>query len=110
MSFDPGLAGYNHSQTERFFEKLMERARSTPGVVSATLAETIPLDSQILAWIVPEGRPLPPGKETAAVLENRVDEYYFDTLAVPILRGRAILSTDTAASPRVAIVNQTLAA
>jgi hypothetical protein len=110
MTFDPGLAGYSDGESDRFFERLLDRARATPGVLSATVAQTIPLDSQTTIAIVPEGRPLPPGKENATVWANRVDESYFDTLGVSIARGRAFLKTDTTASPRVAILNQTLVA
>jgi predicted permease len=109
MTFDPGLAGYSDAETERFFEKLLDRSRSTPGVLSATVTQAIPLDPQAVVSMVGEGRPLPPDKENVVVWANRVDESYFDTLGVPILRGRAFLRTDTASSPRVAIVNQTLA-
>jgi predicted permease len=109
MSFDPGLAGYTDTQMERFYAQLLDRARATPGVVSATLSYTVPLDSSAVVTIVPEGHPLPPGKENVTVWVNRVDEFYFETLGVPILRGRALTETDTASSPRVAVVNQTLA-
>jgi len=109
MTFDPGLAGYSDADSERFFEKLLDRARATPSVLSATAAQSIPLDPQAVIAIVPEGRPLPSAKENAVVWVNRVDESYFETLGVPILRGRPFLEADTAGSPRVAIVNQTLA-
>jgi macrolide transport system ATP-binding/permease protein len=109
MSFDPGLAGYTDAETERFYAQLLDRARATPGVVSATLSYTLPLGTNAVVSIVPEGHPLPPGKENVTVFVNRVDEFYFETLGVPILRGRALTETDTASSPRVAVVNQTLA-
>ena len=40
---------------------------------------------------------------------NIVDEYFFDTLRVPLLRGRGILESDTASSPSVVVVNEALA-
>ncbi|HEY7339120.1 MAG TPA: ABC transporter permease [Bryobacteraceae bacterium] len=109
MSFDPGLAGYSDAQSQRFYEKLFDTARTVPGVLSASLAQTIPLDNQALTGVVPEGHPLPPGQENIMVWVNRVDERYFDTLGIAMLRGRAFLETDTASSPRVAVVNQTFA-
>ena len=40
---------------------------------------------------------------------DTVDEGYFETMGVPILRGRGILASDTADAPRVAVVNEQFA-
>jgi len=40
---------------------------------------------------------------------DTVDEGYFETMAIPILRGRGFLASDTANAPRVAVVNEQLA-
>lgn len=111
MTFDPGLVHYSEEQTQRFFQQLVERTRLAPGVRSATLAETVPLDSTTVRGtsILPEGFQFPRGTESTNVLENTVDENYFDTLAVPILRGRVFRTTDKADTPLVAVVNETLA-
>ena len=111
MTFDPGLVHYSEEQTQRFFQQLVERTRLAPGVRSATLAETVPMDSTTVRGtsILPEGFQFPRGTESTNVLENTVDENYFDTLAVPILRGRAFRATDKADTPLVAVVNETLA-
>jgi predicted permease len=111
MTFDPGLVHYSEKQTQQFYQQLVERTRLVPGVKSAALAETVPMDSTTVrgAAIVPEGFQFPPGTESANVLENTVNESYFDTLAVPILRGRAFRPTDEADAPLVAVVNETLA-
>jgi hypothetical protein len=53
---------------------------------------------------------LPKGIDSVGVLNSRVDDHYFDTMAIPILEGRAFRATDDAGAPRVAIVNETLAA
>ena len=111
MTFDPGLVHYSEEQTQRFFQQLVERTRLVPRVRSATLAETVPMDSTTVRGtsILPEGFQFPRGTESANVLENTVDESYFDTLAVPIVRGRAFRTTDKANTPLVAVVNETLA-
>jgi hypothetical protein len=58
---------------------------------------------------VPEGYQLPRGEDAVLFLVNHVDEGYFSTMEIPILKGRAFLPTDTADAPRVAIVNEMLA-
>ncbi len=47
--------------------------------------------------------------DDATVLFNRVSARYFETLGAPIAAGRDFNSHDTPASPRVAIINQSLA-
>src|SRR6185295_780958 len=47
--------------------------------------------------------------DSATVARSIVDEDYFDTIGLPILRGRAFRATDAAAAPKVAIVNEIIA-
>jgi putative ABC transport system permease protein len=109
-SFDPTVLRYSDEKTERFYRDLVERARGLPGVRSAALTFGIPLgnEQQVLSFI-PEGHVLPEGKSTLSSFGNIAGEGYFDTLKVPLARGRAFASTDTKDSPRVAIVNEHLA-
>jgi predicted permease len=111
MTFDPGLVNYSEEQTQQFYQQVVEHTRLAPGVKSAALAETVPMDSTTVhgAAIVPEGFQFTRGTESTNVLENTVSESYFDTLAVAILRGRAFRPTDKADAPLVAVVNETLA-
>src|SRR6516165_4313755 len=67
----------------------MGRARAVPGVKSAALASTAPMSVENdAAEIVPEGFQFPAGKDNVTVFANRVDENYFDTMAVPLVRGQ----------------------
>jgi putative ABC transport system permease protein len=110
MSFDPSLVHYGDTQTEQFYKNVAERARTVPGVKSAALASTVPMSVEgDAAAIVPEGFQFPAGKENVTVFANRVDENYFDTMAVPLVRGRGFHETDTANAPRVAVVNEQFA-
>jgi predicted permease len=52
---------------------------------------------------------MPRDRENVTSLMDTVDEGYFETMGVPIVRGRGFLATDTAAAPRVAVVNEQLA-
>ena len=66
-------------------------------------------DSIVTVTIAPEGFQFPPGKENATTLASRVDEYYFDTMGIPLAAGRNFTRRDDESAPRVAIVNQQLA-
>ena len=109
VGLDPGLTRYSPAQAQQFFEQVAERARLVPGVKSAALISPMPMDGLSPVTIVPEGFEFPPGKENATPLSATVDEHYFDTMELPILNGRGFLATDTAETPRVAIVNELLA-
>jgi hypothetical protein len=42
-------------------------------------------------------------------MSARIDEGYLDTMAIPLVRGRGIQSSDTATAPRVVVINQAMA-
>lgn len=111
-TFEPGFARYDEARTERFYELLKDRARALAGVTSVGMTSVMPLnqDYRERRRVVPEGYELQDGMEYLTVFAARIDEGYLDTMAIPIVSGRGILETDTDESPRVALVNQTLAA
>jgi macrolide transport system ATP-binding/permease protein len=107
-SFDPRLIQYNAAQTQQFYKLLAERMRETPGVQSEALTQNIPLgvdDFDGVAF-VPDGFEMPPDRANFNSAMDTIDEGYFETMGIPILRGRAFLPSDTADAPRVAIVNE----
>jgi len=110
MSFDPKLVRYSDQQVQQFYKQLADRARSSLGVKSVALTQVIPLaPNQQVENIVPEGFQLPKDRTSAAVFADSVDVGFFETMAVPILRGRSFLESDTAGAPLVAVVNEALA-
>ncbi len=109
--FDPRLVQYDGARTQRFYDQLTERARGLPGVRSAGLTQNPPLglnDFDALAF-VPDGFQMPRDREAFTSAMDTVDEGYFETMGVPILRGRGFLASDTEDAPRVAVVNAQLA-
>ena len=112
-SFDPRLMQYNATQTKQFYKLLTERMREAPGVRSETLALNVPLglseeDTDEVAF-VPEGFQMPRDRENFTAEMDTVDEGYFKTMGIPILRGRGFLASDRAEAPRVVVVNEQLA-
>jgi predicted permease len=110
-SFDPRLVQYNAAQAQQFYKVLAERVRSTSGVLSAGFTQNIPLGQDGLDGVafVPEGFQMPRERENFSSTMDTVDEGYFETMGIPILRGRGFLGSDTAQAPRVAIVNEQFA-
>jgi len=106
--FDPRLIQYNATQTQQFYKLLTERVRETPGVQSEALMQNIPLgvDDFDGLTFVPDGFQMPPDRTNFNSTMDTIDEGYFETMGIAILRGRAFLPSDTADSPRVAVVNE----
>jgi len=111
LSFDPTLLRYNENQTQQFYRQVVERAATVPGVKSAALASGVPMDGSNLGSmsILPEGFQIPKGQEIPSIFGSTVDEHYFDTMDLSVARGRGFRASDTASSPRVAVVNEQLA-
>ena len=110
-TFDPRLVQHNPAQTQQFYKLLTERLRDTPGVESVALTQNIPLGADHFDGVafVPDGMELPRDRENFSCTMDTVDEGYFNTFAIPILRGRGFLESDTAETPRVAVVNEQFA-
>ena len=108
VRFDPRLVQYDAAKTQRFYELLAERVRQAPGVVSAGFTQNPPRglgDFDRVAF-VPEAFQLPRDRRSLTSTMDTVDEGFFETMGVPILRGRGFRASDTAAAPRVAVVNE----
>jgi predicted permease len=111
MSVDTGLVRYTEAQSAQFFKEVGDRARELPGVVSVAMATSIPMatDGAGFETMVPEGFRFSPGKDNVTVLASRVDEHYFRTMRLTLLRGRDFRVEDAADAPKVAIVNEEFA-
>jgi macrolide transport system ATP-binding/permease protein len=111
VRFDPRLVQYNAAQTQRFYKLLADRVREAPGVQSAALTENPPLSLSNFDAVafVPDGFHMPRDRENFTSTLDIVDEGFFETMGIPIMRGRGFLASDTADMPRVAVVNEQFA-
>ena len=106
LGVDLGLIGYDDARSKQLYDRAIERVRAIPGVQSAGRAYRQPL-----AINYSRNRVFLPGlhvtaEDAVAVSATWVDDKYFETLNVPIVRGRTFDSTDTASAPKRAIVNE----
>jgi predicted permease len=110
VTLDPGESGYDHDQTVALYREIVAESKNLPGVRSVSVASNVPMGNfPGKALVTIEGRTLAPGQAPPAVQFNSVDSSYFKTMEVTLLRGRELSETDTATSPMVAVVNQTMA-
>ncbi|HEX9944661.1 MAG TPA: ABC transporter permease [Thermoanaerobaculia bacterium] len=101
--------GQLKGSTPRLFRPALEKIRAIPGVRSAALISMLPIQN---AWMngrfVIEGRPDPqPGQEPVAELRI-ASPGLFQSLGIPILKGRDFTESDGEAGPPAAIVNEAL--
>jgi len=109
MAFDLGALHYEEGRAQQFFRAAVERAQATPGVASATVASNFPLGGTIARTVFPEGQDETTGYRGTLTQLDDVTPTYFDTLHIPLLRGRAFDDGDRQATARVAVINEAMA-
>jgi putative ABC transport system permease protein len=109
VTINPLLRGYSNEQASRYHEQLLQRVAILPGVKSATVAGRVPFLSYSSWDLSIDGYTAPDGEKFLDIATNEVDPQYFATMQIPLLYGREFNSNDTAKSPGVAVVNETLA-
>src|SRR6266542_3692312 len=108
----PALQSARYAQAQQvnaFYDQLIERVKTLPGVRAAAVSNSLPPDEQ--PWsddFTIEGRPVDP-RETPIANDIRVSPEYFQTLGARLLRGRTFNSTDSGNAPQVMVINDTLA-
>jgi predicted permease len=109
FSADPSLSGYSRERSLEFSAEIERRMARLPGVESVAGAALVPFGGPYWGNGVKA-----PGTRAASdkyvdVQENAVSPNYFRTLGIRFQAGRDFTAGDTANSPKVAIVNRTLA-
>jgi predicted permease len=109
-SIDLLPAGYDAGRGTALFRDLLARTREIPGVDAATLGQRVPLNlggGSDFGVGVDGYTPAP--HEEMTVFYNRVGSDYLRTLGIGLIGGRDFSERDTPDSPRVAIINETMA-
>ncbi len=115
LTFDLSLPASRYgekAEVRRFSRAVVARLEAVPGVTAAGAVTGLPFRQQNdigLGFLI-EGRPAPPPNQEPAAKTAIVMPGYFETLGIPLLRGRAIRPTDDEAAPPVVVINQTMAA
>jgi putative ABC transport system permease protein len=117
-SVDLDVLGYDAARGAAFYGNLLEQVRALPGVAAASLGLAIPPEEYFGRRAV-----FHPGEEPPLhAFQNSEFDYglwvdddliapgFFQTLGIPLLKGRDFSSQDRAGAPRVGIVNEALAA
>ncbi|MGB9462271.1 MAG: ABC transporter permease, partial [Candidatus Acidiferrum sp.] len=92
-----------------FFDRLVERARTLPGVRSAAAASFLPVSGggSIIHFNI-TGHPPKSPREFVAAGYRTITPNYLETLGVPLLQGRLFTPADNDKSPAVVVINKTM--
>jgi ABC-type antimicrobial peptide transport system permease subunit len=108
--FDLSPAGYTAPAAERFQRQLLQTVSHLPGVEAAAYANTTPLaDTVTTAVYSQQTTDFRPSNKVFESYYFDVSPGYFAAAQTPLIEGRDIRETDTATTPRVAVVNQEFA-
>ena len=94
------------------YDRLFERVRGLPGVISAAGAARPPFAGAMGMQFKIEGRPAPePGPQGSGMNASYmpITPNYFSTVRIPVLQGRDFSASDTASAPPVVIISKAMA-
>jgi len=97
-------------QISAYFDQLLERGRTLPGVEAAGAIDAIPLGGggNVLSFSI-EGKPVPPPEQVVDAESYTVSPGYFGALGIQFTRGRDFANSDEASAPGVTIINEKMA-
>ncbi len=109
LVLDSRDAGYKGARLNTYYEQLLPRLERVPGAQSVSGSLITPIgDGGITTDVEVEGYTARPGEDKEAY-RNDVAPKYFETLGTPLLAGRDFTMRDNKSTPKVAIINQTMA-
>jgi predicted permease len=107
ITFNVADQGYNDARGREYRQRILERAAAVPGVDAVSLAKDLPFSVGGTRTVLLQGEDnAASGRPT---LTSVTYPGFFQTVRIPVLSGRDFSLTDTSASPRVAIVNDSAA-
>lgn len=113
LTIDINLPRYKYAaghQIAAFYQQLLDRLRTLPGVQNVGAVSYLPLsgaDSSTNFFI--EGRPEPAPTDRYVTHHRSVSPDYFRSMGISLVRGRSFSESDTRDASRVAIINESMA-
>ncbi len=104
LSMDLTTQGYDEGRAATFYTQLSERLKALPVIKSVSLAEVAPFSGTRETTIDIDG-----GGSSLPVGANMVSPEYFQTLGIPLRRGRTFNDEDARSGESPAVITQTMA-
>ena len=108
MLISPGNQKYKDARAGlAFYDEVLRRARSVPGVETAAVTDSLPPDAQGDADTFGiEGQSLAPGELNPIISDVTAGPEFFRTLGIPLIKGRYFTDHDNQDSAPVTIVSE----
>ena len=104
LSLDPTTQGYDEARAATLYAQLSERLKALPAIKSVSLAEVAPFSGARETAIDIEGV-----GSSLSVGANTVSPDYFQTLGIPLRRGRQFTEDDARSGESPAVISQAMA-
>jgi predicted permease len=108
MNFDLGALHYEEGRGQQFYRAAIERAKNSPGIASASIASNAPLGGGFARTVFPEGRDEASGYRGTLTTVNDITPDYFETMRIPLVRGRTFNDGDRMETAVVAIASEAM--
>lgn len=110
LSLDLRVHHYEEAAAVEFGRRVTGQLRAVPGVKAAGLAEIVPLGTAFMATSIQiEGHETKPDAPPLIVSQNVVSPEFFETLGIPVVRGRGFENADWKNATETVVVNETAA-
>jgi predicted permease len=107
--YNVNLNNYDEARGKEYHRQIVDRVRTLPGVAAASVAVALPLTPPFQRTVFPEGQEDVKTNSGVLVYTNIIGTGYFDTLRIPLLRGRNFTDADREGQQNVAIINEAMA-
>ncbi len=109
LSLDTAAEGYDAPRAAALYRQLTERLTTMPGVKSVSLASAIPFAGKQTTGITIEDQRAKLAGREFEVSVNVVSSSYFQTMGIPLIRGRQFSEQEVGGSESVAVVSKAMA-
>ena len=111
LTLQPSLNGYDVARENALYSTLAERIGALGNVEAVAYTSIVPLGLNSLSTtVVREGEGSPQNAPTHVADVNFISPEYFKAMGLPLVKGRDFTKEDREGSPRVAIINEEMAA
>src|SRR6202140_146996 len=108
MNFDLGALHYEDGRGQQFYRAAIEKVKNSPGVVSVSIASNPPIGGGFARTVFPEGRDEASGNRGTLTVVDDVTPDYFETLRIPVSRGRSFNDGDRKETAAGAIASEAM--
>jgi predicted permease len=109
LLFDLGALRYDADHGQQFFRDVIERAKSVPGVVNASVSANGVFGGGLLGTIFREGEQTDPNNRGTLVNFDNVTPGHFETMGIRLLSGRDFTDFDRENTTTVVVINEAMA-